>query len=451
MSETFLNSPTRPAAAPISASATTAGWITRLGAMARAWSGKGLLALADQGLISGANFLIAVLLARSLSPQRYGAFALAFEVFLLLAVIYGSLILEPLSVFGSSVFREQLRNYLGKLLQVHGVLGIGILLLLSYAAWMLHAIVPGSVFPSALAGVAIAGPVVLLFWLARRAFYVRLAPGQAARGSVIYCVALILGLALVYAFHLLTPFAAFLLMALGALATGPAMLARLKPAIRAAAPALGEVVRRHWDYGRWALASAVAIWLSGAIYYPLLGGLRGLAEAGEMKALMNFASPIGQVFAAISLLSLPYASRVHYQEKEGRRARLAWRLVVFYGGGTLAYWVVILAFRGPIVGHLYAGKYLGVLGLLPWVALGSVLRISATAHAITLRAMHAPKLVFVAYSAASVAAVAIGVPATWAFGLRGAVMTLVLSSGIALAVAWLMVHRQPRVTTQPAS
>ncbi len=450
MSDTFLKIESSTAAPQ----ASQAGFWARSWTTARSWSGKGLVALLDQGLISGANFLIAVLLARQLTPERYGAFALAFEIFLFLTVVYGSLILEPLSVFGSSVFREQSREYLGKLLQVHAVVGSVILLLLSYAAWMLHAVVPGSVLPSALAGVAIAGPFLLLFWLARRMFYVRLAPPGALRGAMIYCAVLVLGLALVYRFHLLSPLTAFLLMALGALVTAPAMLARLRPALRlsgAARPALREVVRRHWEYGRWALASAVAIWLSGAIYYPLLGGMRGLAEAGEMKALMNFASPIGQVFAALSLLSLPYASRVLYQEDVGTRARLVWKLAAIYGGGTLAYWLVILAFRGPIVTHLYAGRYSNVEDLLPWVALGSVLRISATAHAITLRAMHVPKLVFAAYSAASVAAVAIGVPATWAFGLRGAVLTLVFSSGVALMVAWIVVHRRPAPKVEPAT
>ena len=122
---------------------------------------------------------------------------------------------------------------------------------------------------------------------------------------------------------------------------------------------------------------------------------------------------------------------------------MAWRLVALYGGGSLLYWTVVVALRGPLVSHLYAGKYLNLTGLLPWVAVGSVLRISATAHAITLRAMHSPSLVFVAYSAASVAAILIGIPCMWLFGLSGAVMTLVISSAVALMVAWIMVHRRP--------
>src|ERR1019366_3825617 len=59
------------------------------------WAGKGSLALLDQGLISGSNFLIGILLARWLVPEQYGAFSLAFSVFLLLSYVYHSLLSEP--------------------------------------------------------------------------------------------------------------------------------------------------------------------------------------------------------------------------------------------------------------------------------------------------------------------------------------------------------------------
>ena len=52
------------------------------------WVTKGGLAIVDQGLISGSNFLIGILLARWLMPEAYGAFALAFSVFLLLSYVY---------------------------------------------------------------------------------------------------------------------------------------------------------------------------------------------------------------------------------------------------------------------------------------------------------------------------------------------------------------------------
>lgn len=409
----------------------------------RRWSSKGFLALVDQGLISGANFIMAILLARELLPEQYGSYALAFEVFLLLSVVYGAVVLEPMSVFGASVYKNSLREYFGLLLRAHGFAAAGMLLVLGASAWLLGQFSKNQSLPSALWGVAIAAPCVLLFWLARRGFYVNLSPRQAVLGALVYSVVVLSGLFIVSHYGMLSPFIAFLLMATGSAATALVMLARLKPALgqKCAACRASEVLRRHWGYGRWALLGAVAIWFSRAVFYPLVSIFRGFDDAGALKALMNFYTPVGQAFAAVSLLSLPYAARIHHKGDTRRSRRLVWKLTVIYAGGPALYWFVIILLRHPIVDHLYAGKYSGIMGLLPWIGLGSVLRISATAQAVTLRAMHSPSLVFVAYGAAGVLAVLVGVPCTWAFGLRGAVLALILSSALALTIMLVIVHR----------
>ncbi len=80
------------------------------------WMKKGGLAILDNGLISGSNFLLGILLARWLAPEEYGAYALAFSIFILVGFLYQALLLEPLSVFAGSVFRGNLRGYLKKTL-----------------------------------------------------------------------------------------------------------------------------------------------------------------------------------------------------------------------------------------------------------------------------------------------------------------------------------------------
>ena len=414
-----------------------------LWARARTWSPKGALALVDQGLISGANFVVGIVLARHLAPDQYGAYALAFQVYLFLSVAYSALFLEPLSVFGSSVYRNSNREYLGTLLRIYAVVAAVIFLGLLTCAWAVGRLSPGSELTSALIGVGVASPCLLLFSLARRGFYVKLSPLQAALGALGY-FAVVLG-GLMFAFHrgTLSPLVAFLLFAAGAGVTGPMMLAKLRSSLKPqlATLKLSEVIHRHWGYGRWALGSAVAVWFSTAIYYPILGSFHGLAATGALQALGNFSSPVGQAFAAMSLLSLPYAAGIHYQQTSKGTGHLAAKLALVYAGGTTLYWLLIVLFRWQIVEHLYAGRYMGIVGMIPWLGLASVLRISATSQAIILRAMHAPYLVFVAYSAASVVDVVAGIPCTWAFGLRGAIFGMVLASGVALIVTLVMLHR----------
>jgi len=411
----------------------------------RKWSGRGIFAILDQGLISGSNFLIAILLARWLAPQQYGAYALAFEIFLFMAALYGSLILEPMSVFGPSVYSGNLTSYLGGLLRIHCVLSFLMMAALFATAAALHAVKPTSLLPDALVGIGLATPCLLLFWLARRGFYIVFLPQKAVLGACIYSALLLTGLALLYRFRSLSPFSAFLLLAAGAIATGPLLLRWLKAGLVENTPGfpLRHIVRRHWTYGRWAVANSVVIWCSLAIYYPLLGSYYTLAEAGKFKALMNLASPIGQAFVAISLLSLPVASRAHHQDG-GVAGRIVWRLTFLYFGGTCLYWAVLLLLRGPIVHRLYGGRYMHVVNLLPWVALGSILRISGSAQTLVLKAMHSPAKAFVAYSAACVVAITVGVPCTRWFGLRGALFAWVLSSAAAVIGAVLILRRESR-------
>src|SRR5437763_16367776 len=107
--------------------------LNKVRAVAKQWGAKATLALADQGLTAASNFLLAVLLARQLGSEQYGAWALAFEVFLLVTILYSSFILEPMSVFGASDYKDCMREYLGSVLRVHAWLSAGIIFVLSVA------------------------------------------------------------------------------------------------------------------------------------------------------------------------------------------------------------------------------------------------------------------------------------------------------------------------------
>jgi len=150
----------------------------------RKWFAKGGLAIVDYGLISGSNFLLGVLLARWLSPRDYGAYALSFSFFILAGFLYQSLLLEPLSVFSGTLFRDNIRGYLKTTLWIHWGLSLVMCLALAIAAVVTYFVGHSPVLAIALAGMTIATPFILAHGLARRSFYLKLMPGPAAFGSV---------------------------------------------------------------------------------------------------------------------------------------------------------------------------------------------------------------------------------------------------------------------------
>lgn len=387
------------------------------------WASKGGLAILDQGLISGSNFIVSILLARWLMPDAYGAYAVAFGIWIMLSLVYQSLVLEPMAVFGGSTYRSNLRGYLRSLLSIH--LAISIVICAALGIWwaVAHWQGSGGTITGAVAGLVFASPCLMLFAIARRTFYVELSPLPAAAGALLYSAVVLAGLYIVYQRALLSPLTAFLLIGLGALATGIVLMFALRRGLSGsgAVPSVGEVWRRHWGYGAWALVSCIAGWLPSYIYFPLLASFVGMEQSGQLKALMNLVQPFEQVRGALLMLALPYAARVTSEHGKAGAWTLARNLTLLSAGGAMLYWVVIIPLRAPVFHLLYKGRYMEVAYLLPALALGQIFWSATFGPSITLRAMEWPSSVFVALTTATIASLIVGVPLTRAFGLKGAI------------------------------
>ncbi len=410
------------------------------------WVVKGTLAVTDQGLIAGSNFVIGILLARWLVPAEYGAYAVAFAVFLLLAMLYQSLMLEPVGVFGVSAYGDRVRGYIKTLLRLHALTAVPIVLSLSIAGAIAWRIGQAGGLAGGLFGLALSTPAVLLLWLARRVFYLQHSAAPAVVGAAVYCLLSLGALAVAYRLHVLSPMTAFLLMGLGAIGASFFLLLHLKLRLPQGktAPTVRDSWQRHWRYGKWALGSAAMMWVPANIFYPLVSSFRGMAEAGELKALMNFAMPMLQLYGALSLLLLPYATRVNTQEGHRGVRTAALRITLLCVGGAVAYWAVLLVFRAAIFRVLYSGRYMEVEFLMPVVALASISGSAFFGPATILRAMETPKHVFAAVTVASCLSVIVGVPATKLLGVQGAMWGIAISESIAFIIALLLLRAKLR-------
>jgi len=408
------------------------------------WATKGGLAIVDQGLISGSNFLLGILLARWLAPEQYGAYALAFSVFLLLSFLYHSLLLEPMAVFSGSAYHKSLRGYLGALVWIHLAITALTVVCLGGAAGVAFLRHEGSGLPGAMLGVTIASPCILLFWLARRAYYMELSPARAATGALVYCVLLVSGLFILYRSRLLSPLTAYELMAIGALVTAAYLFANLRKVLSNSepGPSARQAWSKHWGYGRWALASALATWIPYYMYYPLLNLWFGLAPAGQLRALMNLALPLEQSFTALSCLFLPYAARLWDEEGAKGSSMMMRRLTLLFTVGAVVYWAAMVPLKIQVFHLLYGGKYLEVAYLIPLVALETTLWSAAFGPMIVLRAMEAPQLVFQARMVASALSLVVGVPLTFKYGLWGCVVGIVATNAVGFVMCVVLLRRR---------
>jgi O-antigen/teichoic acid export membrane protein len=417
------------------------------------WVAKGGLAILDQGLISGSNFAISIALARWLAPGQYGAFSLAFSVFLLLSYVYQSLLSEPQGVFSGSAYSQCLRGYLKALLGIQAMVTIFGIVLLGGSAAVVYFMGKADGLPGALAGVAIASPCILFFWLLRRAYYMNLAPARAAVGALIYCSLVAGGLLLAYKETLVSPFSAYLMMAIGALGAGFYLLSQVNKALppdTVKAPTAGQAWHKHWEYGRWALAVSVVTWIPYYMYYPLVSAFNGMAQAGQLRALMNLSLPMEQSYTALSILFLPYAARVCREKGIGASGPLVRRITLLFVVGAVAYWAVLIPFKGFVFHVLYGGRYTEVAHFIPYVALGTTMWAAAFGPAILLRAIESPDSIFYARVVASVLSLVVGVPATRWFGLWGVVGSIIVANFAAFLISMYILYRKAHPISIPS-
>ncbi len=415
------------------------------------WITKGGLAVLDYGLISGSNFLLGVLLGRWMSPDQYGAYALSFSIFILVSFLYQALLLEPLSVFSGSVYRDNIRGYLKATVWMHWGISFVVCAILASVALIGRVYGHSPVFPIALTGMTIATPFVLIHGLGRRGFYLKISPGPAAFGSTFYCILVTGGVFFVYHEGWLSAFTAFLVMGFAALVSGIVMLFQLNAALDPATgrPTFRDTWKRHWEYGRWALGACVVGWVPNYVYVPVVSSFSGLAAAAELRALMNLAAPVLQTYAALSMLFLPFAARV--QDEGGRAAAssLTKKLAALFVAGALAYWAVIIPLRLQIFHLLYAGKYSDSAYLVPFFAIETIVWSASLGPAILLRAMEAPRALFFANLAASGVALIFGIPATRYFGLRGVVASMIFANAVYVVVAFILHGRKVMTLKSP--
>ncbi len=408
----------------------------------RLWAGRGVAAFVDQLLTSGSNFALSIILARALPAAEYGAYAVAFAIFLLIANLYQGLLLTPSLLLGTTLFADRKGEYAAAMIRLHYWLGAGCLAALGLAALAFAALSDRQDLARCLAAMAVATPAVLLLWLVRSAWYLRLEPGPAAWGAALYAMVLVGGVVALRQLGWLTAVSGILTMGSAGMVAGMWLLFRLKP-MWGGRLSVREVWREGWQYGRWEMAIAFAAWLPASLCYPVAATVLGDGQAGALRALQNFSLPVTQAMTSVLRLLQPYVSGKFGRDGESPE-RTVWLLTGLALAGTAFYMLIVSVLRRPLMGIAYSGKFLEAVDLLPWMILPAVLATGTESLAMGLRAMRGSKRLILAYLAASVVYLATGIPAARTFGLAGVASTLVLANLAGLVTVAVLFRRQTR-------
>ncbi|MBD3391122.1 MAG: hypothetical protein GF418_03615 [Chitinivibrionales bacterium] len=423
-------------------------------ARALSWANKGLWTVLDQGLFAGSNFLMYILLARWLNPTEYGAFTVAFTVFLLVGTAHTGLLSEPMLVFGPGPYRDNLSGYIRTLLAGH--VGFS---LVAAAGLALGALCTWAFGPPLLGRVlltlSVSQPFILFSWLARRSFYINLTPRWAAIAGVVYAILMIAGLYAIFRMSLLTPSWALGIMSFASLVAGAWVLTRLGVNIvtQPERDLARDAVRRHWNYGRWAVATGAIMWIPGQLPFIVLSATGGLASSAALKALRNLAMPAAHTYSALFILMVPAFVHARMRGKLRGFMTTAMAVIVVAMG---AYWTFLGLAGIPIMRWLYKGQYMEYSHLL-WL-MGAQPLVAGIAAVLSagLRALERPHHVFWGYLATSAGVLTLGITFIVTLQVKGAIIGYIVCNLLGIAVMFhLLVTNsagaQPSSSPKPAS
>jgi O-antigen/teichoic acid export membrane protein len=415
----------------------------------RFWGIQSGVSILDQGLTSGASFVLNLFLARWLTAEGYGAFAIAFATLLFISGFHNVLVLEPMSVFGPASHAISTVSYFRAQLRVHFLLTayLSVSLLLTAGAIATFGI--QRELALATAASAVAFPLVLFLWLVRRMCYVVHRPSIAVWASAGYLALLLVGLFLMHRLGRMNPAAAIIVMALASVAAVLAPLCKLQilSPPRGTLCSWKEVLRENWSYGRWLVVSTMLYSVASQTQPYLVAALLGLGAAGILRAMQMPSLVMTQVVSAVGLLLLPTMAREYGRGHLRRLRRKAVYASVVLATTASAYAAALGIFARPIERLMYSGKFsssawlISVLGLVP-VCTGI-----AAGFSMALRACQKPHFDLLANAISAPVGLVTALFFTKLWGLGGASISMVAGFATYAAVFfWSFLHGVPNAT-----
>jgi O-antigen/teichoic acid export membrane protein len=236
-------------------------------------------ALADQGMVSIANFLSGVLVARLVGVREFGVFTLAWASVLFVNSIQSAMITAPMVSVGPFLETQIGPSYYGAVLLQQFV----------FAAGAAHFKPGWAVGPLALP-IAVAVFAYQMQDFMRRYFFATHREKLGFLNDAVSFLPQVLILAILFRSHGATAQIALWVMGLTSL-VGFVVGLLTFGSYQFAWGAVRSVTSRHWLSSKWLLGSALMGWTSGNFFLPAAAIVLGPAAAGGVRA----AQTLGQV------------------------------------------------------------------------------------------------------------------------------------------------------------
>ncbi len=402
-------------------------------------------ALADQGAVSGFNFLTGVLLARMLGLHDFGVFSLAWLAVLFANSLQVPLVISPMLSIGPQQSEYEAPRYFGTVFlqeTLFVALSTGLMLevmlhsTLLVRSWDVHAL--------ALPTAAAAAPYQLQDFL-RRYFFTRGKQVAAFVNDLVSYGSQVAGFIVLYAMGRLTSATALYVMGVTsvlALLVGWYWVDELAWPRRLY---FQVMARRHWQTSKWLTSSALMQWTSSNLFTIVASAFLGASAAGVLRAIRNIMG-VTHIWS-LGLSNVVPVNAARRLRTNGVRSMVAYlrETTWIWSSVTLVFAVIVWVAPEFWLNLLYGPAYAGYGSLLRlytfaymWVTLALPLNAGAVALEYTVP-------IFWGYGASSLFSVLSSVPLIRFFGLNGAVLGILGTQVLLQSVSFITLRKRIRL------
>jgi len=421
-----------------------ATWQARLtGPTAR----KGVTSVIDQAIVSGVNFLTALLLARYTGKGEFGAFTLAFATLMLITGLQGALVTGPMAVLGASRDEEGFRSYATALGAAQLAVAAALTAVALVAAGVMYLLPSAAGLRGTFLGMAVAVFFVLAQEFVRRTLFARLEARGVLVNDIVFRGLQAAGVvALLFLGRRagagdagwLSGRNVFLLLGGSAALASVLGLWQIRRWLGGGLGRMREHLGENWRFGRWALGAQMGGSLTTMGTKVIVAAFGGLAGAATLEAPRLLLAPLQILSIGGRSVLTPRASQKYAEG--GKRGLLAFMLpaAVVLGTVFIGYAAVVAIAPELWLGLLYGDKYAGAGTILVlWAAVYALMGLKVLPGT-TLAVLRRPDAVmYVALSRGALCAVAVTALAAQ-FGSIGGTAAVLVTEVVAVVSVSLL-------------
>jgi O-antigen/teichoic acid export membrane protein len=315
------------------------------------------LALVDQVMVGGANFITILLLGRLVGADSLGLFALVMTVYYLVLAVQESLITVPYTIFGARLKNVRHLQYSGAALCQSATWAVCVGTILAIVALSMFMLEEYTGLVPVVAAFALVAPIWLIREFGRRYLFAHMQVTKVVAMSVAGATTQIVALCVFGYLGLLSTATALCAMGLGSSVAGFGWLWFSRRAFRFDRRRFGYYLLKNWVLGRWVLACQATAVVAANVMPWLIAIWLGATATGIFAAcesIIRFANPM---IISLTNVLVPQASISFADGGKPALRRVVWKATALLSLFLLAFCLLLLIAGKSILARSFGSEY----------------------------------------------------------------------------------------------